>query len=352
MAKARRLKWVATVGAEGGPVMLADLPDFGQWTGAAPYAELRKLNPKAAASTKDRMRTLHYWGQFTDRLPPPFTAASGHQYLQFATEAEAQAKLTDLTRAVKKKHPTVQITEDDQQTHFLLPGDDEDAQMWAELSPKSEYDASWQANQDEESWVHTFGKSARALFWDMGGPGATEIGVSADGTEIVLLRTWVDEESQEKEAKALVDTASESEAAAGEFAIPSGKAIVISSPIAPFQLEGLKSPGDLLKLGDGPKPPELDTDDMGGVGTVIKVKAGRWVVTTGTTEDDDDDDDAVDDEDDEDDEDADEDDDDDDSDDDEDEDEDEDEDDEDEDDGGDSEGSGWSCRWMRLKWVG
>ncbi len=312
----RRLKWVATVGCEGGPVMLADLPDFGQWTGAAPYPELRKLSPKFAESTKDRMRTLHYWGQFTDKLPAPFAAEGGHQYVECATEEEAQAKLAELCRVVKEKLPKVEISEDEEQTHFLLPGDDDDEQMWAELAPKSEYDASWQAHEGDESWVHAYGKTAKALFWDVGGPGVADVGVSADGTEIVLVRSWVDEDEDEESVKALVDAPSESEEPAGEFSIPSGKALVVWSPIAPFQLTGMNGPDDLLKLGDAGDPPELDTEMIGGVGTVLRVKPGRWVVSIASTDDDDDDDD------------------------------------DDEDDDDDDDESSWSCRWMRLKWVG
>jgi hypothetical protein len=196
--------------------------------------------------------------------------------------------------------------------------------MWAELSPKSEYDASWQAHSDDESWVHEFGNEARALFWELGGPGVVEVGVSSDGGEIVLMRSWVDEEEDEAKARALVDASGEAEEAGGELTIPSGKAIVIWSSVAPFHLEGLSGPDDLAKLGDDGKVPELATELIGGVGTVIKVKPGRWVVTLGSTENDDDDlgDEETGDE----------------------------GDDEDEDDANDGEAS-WSCRWCRLKWV-
>lgn len=308
--------------------MLADLPDYAQWTGAAPYTELRKASEKLAAATKDRMATVHYWGQFTDRLPAPFTADGGHQYITCATEDEALAKLGELSRAVKAKFPNVEISEDDEQTHFLLTEGDDEAEMWAELSPKSEYDASWQAHSEDESWVHEFGKKARALFWDIGGPGVADVGVSADGDEIVLMRSWVDEEEDEAKARSLVDAPTETEESGGEITIPSGKAIVIWSPVAPFQLEGLSGPDDLAKLGDDGKAPELDTELIGGVGTVIKVKPGRWVVTLGSTDDDDDDlgdeeaDEDIDDE-----------------------------DMDDEDDANEDEAS-WSCRWCRLKWVG
>ncbi|HEX7602486.1 MAG TPA: hypothetical protein VF316_12810, partial [Polyangiaceae bacterium] len=269
-------------------------------TGAVPYAELRKLSEKFAESSKDKMSTLHYWGQFTDKLPAPFKAEGGHHYLTHATEEEARAKLAELCRAAKLKLPTVEITEDDEQTHFLLSSEDDEEEMWAELSPKSEYDASWQANAEEESWIHAFG-GVRGLFWDVGGPGVADVGVSADGTEIVLVRSWVDEDEDEEEVRALVDAPSEREVPGGEVSIPSGKAVVIWSPIAPFQLTGLEGPDELAKLGDAETPPELDTELIGGVGTVLRVKPGRWIITTASTDEDE---------------------------------------------------SSWSCRWIRLRWVG
>src|SRR4051812_28913539 len=63
---ATKLSWGATIGCEGGPVMVVDLPGFAQWTGAMGYAELRKIDPLRKEALADRMKTVHYWGQFTD----------------------------------------------------------------------------------------------------------------------------------------------------------------------------------------------------------------------------------------------------------------------------------------------
>jgi hypothetical protein len=305
MAKTR-MSWVATVGCEGGPILIADLPDYSQWTGAAPYVELRKMSEKFAAATQDRMRTLHYWGQFTDRLPAPYAADGGHQFVTCATEAEARGKLAEMIAAIKKAMPTVEVTESEEQTHFLLPGDDDDLEMQAELAPKSEYDASWQANEGADAWFHAFGKSARGLFWEIEGGGVAEVGITADDDEVVLVRSWVDDDADDKKVRKHVDSPGANETAVGELAIGSGRAIVIWSPVAPFQIEGIDGPEALAKLGESGKPPELDTDIMGGVGTVIRMKSGRWAVTVASTDDES---------------------------------------------GGDDETS-WSCRWCRLKWIG
>ncbi len=304
MAKKNRVNWVASVGAEGGPLMIADISDYAKWTGAAPYAELRRMGAKYVEATKDRMRTLHYWGQFTDRLPPPFAADGGHQYIQCASEAEAQARLGELIAAIKRALPSVEVTESEDQTHILLPGEDDDLEMQVELSPKSEYDASWQANEDADAWFHDF-RAVRALFWEIEGGGVAEVGRTADGSEIVLVRSWVDEDSDENHVRQLVDRKAASEKEVGELAIPSGRAVVVWSPVAPFQIEGLDGPEALMKLGETGDPPALDTEMMGGIGTIIRVKPGRYAVFIASTDDDDGDDERD-----------------------------------------------WSCRWCRLTWVG
>ncbi len=306
MAKTR-MRWVASVSCEGGPILIADLPDFAQWTGAATFTELREASQKMVEQTKNRMTTLHYWGQFTDRLPAPYAAAGGHQYLKCATEAEAKSKLAELVTSVKARMPKVELSEEDEQIRLVLPGkgDEDDQEMWAELAPKSEYDASWQAHQEEDCWIHAFGKSGKGMFYDIQGGGVAQVGVTADATEIVLVRSWVDEDDHEAEVKKLVDVPSQSERAGGEIMIPSGKALIIWSPVAPFQVEGIEGPQSLTTLGDKGDPPELDTEVMAGVGTVLRVKPGRWAATVACTDDSEDHDDES-----------------------------------------------WSCRWLRLTWKG
>lgn len=317
MANDNDFEWGATVGCEGGPVMVVDLPGFAKWTGSTPYAELRKLNPAKAERFADKMKTLHYWGQFTDQLPDPFCKGGGHQYVHCASEAEARTKLAELVAAVKKKFPNVEVTEGEEQTHFLVPNGsgngsgNEGMQMWAELAPKSEYDASWQPHTGEVTWEHAFGKSERALFWDIEGGGIASVGVSKSGDEILLLRTWLSgedetEKEEEAEARALAACSAAKEQPGGEVLISSGRAVVIWSPIAPFQIEGLRGPESLSALGETGAPPSLDTEMIEGVGTVIRVKPGRFAVSHWSTDEDEDEDDQRE----------------------------------------------WSGRWCRLKWVG
>lgn len=305
--------------------MVVDLPDFAQWTGATPFAELRKLDAARAKRFADRTTTLHYWGQFTDQLPPPFQAEGGHQYLRFETEAEARKKLAELRKAVEAKFPNVEVEVDDEQTQFTLP--DDGGGMVAELSPKSEYDASWQANEEADCWTHSFGTDgkATALFWEMEGDGSADVAVADDGATLVLVRSWLSGEDETENAeteavRALVTSGESVERPGGEIVIASGKAAIVWSPIAAFQLDGVESPEALLALGDK-GPASLDIEEMSGVGLVLKLKPGRYTVTFGSTDPESDD-------------------------------EGEDEEDEDEDGEEDEDDREWSCRWCRLTWAG
>src|SRR5579862_6013941 len=254
MANKNDFAWVATVGCEGGPVMVVDLPGFARWTGATPYVELRKVDPQKAKRFADKRKTLHYWGQFTDQLPAPFKQEGGHEFIECATESEAATKLAELVTAVKKTFPGVEVSEDEEQTHFLRPdADEEDSEMWAELAPKSEYDASWQAHEEEEVWQHDLDKDVRALFWEIEGGGVADVGLSPGGDEILLVRSWLsgeDETEKEEEAaaRAHAAAATEDQADGGEVVIRSGRAVVIWSPVAPFQIEGLTGPESLAAL--------------------------------------------------------------------------------------------------------
>jgi hypothetical protein len=274
-----KIDWVATVGCEGGPVMVVDLPGFAQWTGAAPFAELVKVNEKSKERFGNRRHVLHFWGTM---------GGAGEQHVECKDENEARAELAKLKEKILGNAPKVVITEDDQQTHFLDPSND--AELTAELIPKSEYDASWMPHLDDEAWEHAFGQDARALFWDIQGGGVADVGISEARDEIVLARSWLSgedetEKQEEDEVHAHAAKPRADEEKVAEVAIPSGRMVVIWSPIAPFQLEGIKGPKELSALGEKGDPPELATDMIAGLGTVIRVKPGRYAVTVGCTDD-------------------------------------------------------------------
>ncbi len=86
------------------------------------------------------------------------------------------------------------------------------------------------------------------------------------------MRSWVDEDPQRDD-----------EERGGEFTIASGKVIVVWSPVAPFDLDGIKSPEALLALG-GDGPAKLHTPGIRGIGTVVTIKPGRYAVTQSSYE--------------------------------------------------------------------
>lgn len=291
------LRWIGKVVCEGGgPVMVADLPGFAQWTGGVPFTELRAADPGHAQALAQRMNTLHYWGQFTDRLPAPFRADGGHQYITCASETAAEAKLAELRAAVRAAFPTATVHADETRTHFFLPETEEE--MTAEVSPQSEYDAAWQTKGDTGSFHHSFGDDAGGFFWDIEGSGVVDVGVSDDGTELVMVRSWMSEEDEDDveqvaAVRAFVTSRRADEEPVGDVEISSGKAVCIWSPIAPFQLEGMDAgPEALMMLGEQAHPVSLSTRLIGDVGTILRLRPGRYMATLGDTDGNDDDDDA------------------------------------------------------------
>lgn len=284
-----RLSWVGSIGCEGGPVLVADVDGYAKWLGATPIAKLRAI-PNLPDSMKERLparRTLHYWGQFSDELPSPFTQAGGHRYLECASEEEARAKLAELRDAVCASGD-VKVSEapHGDELHFVRK---DQRQLWAELAPKSAYDEAWQSPDADEAWVHRVGPDAKGLFWAMEGSGVADVGVTADRDEIVLVRAWLGEAEDEQvaAARALVDAPREDEAESdATIDLPSGMGVFVWSPLAPFDLAGVAGPAALRSaIADSDVLP-LSTKSLDDVGLAMRVAAGRYGVRLGRHEDD------------------------------------------------------------------
>jgi hypothetical protein len=170
------LDWVASVGCTGGPVMIVDLEDFAEWTGATPFTALRKGSKADAARFADRRNMLHFWGNL---------GGAGEQLVECANERDALAELEKLRQLVKANSPRVVISKKGELTHFRDPASG--GELRAELGPKSEYDASCRLNMDADVWEHAFGRAARALFWFVGDD-LVHIGRKGTRDEIVLLK--------------------------------------------------------------------------------------------------------------------------------------------------------------------
>lgn len=314
---AKRMSWNATVGCEGGPLMVASAKDFARWPGA-----LGTSRPKT---------TLWYYGHAVDELPERFRPDpdGGHQWLHHETTEAARQTMAELRDALVAKFPDTKVTEDEFDMHLLLP---DRRAIEVKLGPQSEYDEAWQSHQEEETWTHVWGKedAFRSFFWELEGGCVVQIGVSEERDEVVMIQSWVDEEEEdEAKVRALVEAGSAEESDSdGELVIPSGHTVFVWSPTSVLQLTGfdfetLGFEGFETKLramAEEATPPELETDMIAGLGTAMLLKPGRWRARVGVHESDDDsDDDSAGDSGDED---------------------------------SDSDGGGdWSCRWCRLIWT-
>jgi hypothetical protein len=222
-----RIQWVAQVACEyGGPAIVADVDEYAKWMGASPYA------------VADR-RVLHYWGQFTDELPDEYAQDGGHAYRRADSLDALRSDRDALLEAVRAKWSDAAITVDDEagEAHVLLP---DDRQMWIEFGPKSAYEEA--CDGEGPLWEHTFatpsGREGTALFWEKEGPGDFFVGVSEARDELVLLRTWVDEEELEDTAKAFVDAPSKFEFPGEDIELRTdgGRVVVGYSPFTWLQM--------------------------------------------------------------------------------------------------------------------
>ena len=225
-----RIKWVAEVDCEyDGPAIVADAAEYEKWMGATPYP-------------LEQRRVLHYWGQFTAELPPPYRQDGGHVYRDCDSVEALRTERDALIAAIEAtfKGAKATVDEDEGEAHVLLP---DSRQLWIEFGPKSHYDQACMS--DEELWNYEFrtprGRQGSALFWEKQGSGAFYVGVNEPRNELVLLRTWVDQDEFEDAAKAFVDTAPDSEEPAEgvSLTIAAGRTIVAYSPLNYMEILGI-----------------------------------------------------------------------------------------------------------------
>ena len=238
--------------------MVTDARHYERWTGAM----RRDL---------DDARVLHYWGQFTPELPAPYTMDGGHAYRESASFEELRRDLDALLAAVKKTFPDakVEIDEEDGAAHVMLP---DNRQMWIEFRATTHYDAAILVPEDEEEdddeyvdrsvWVHGYqtsrGDKGSAVFWDKQGAGWVSIGLTKERDELVLLRTWVDEDRFQATAKELVDSPSEGERVAegAELNVASERIIAAYSPHSWMHIVGPERLEKLVDELEGMEPDE------------------------------------------------------------------------------------------------
>jgi len=290
MSQARdALRWIGTVDCEGGPVLLVAPADYAKWTGSFPFELLEKRFPDDPRFANRRL-SLHYWGQFTDRLPAPFREDGGHVFRRYDTGAEAKAKLAELRAAVEQLEPGIAVNVDETSGRVQFRTQNGE-QMTAELAPSSMYDAAWQEHEGEKVWTHPL-PQGEGLFYDIKGAGTAEVAVG--NGHLVIVRTWLsgddDTEAAEKEAiRAFVANARPSEKESGEMTFTSSRLIAVWSPIARVQL-GHKTLEAYEAAMAGDAVVELSTERFRGVGQCFSIAPGRYRISVGHSDEEDDDD--------------------------------------------------------------
>jgi hypothetical protein len=277
---ANRLTWSARVGCEGGPLLVAGARDFARWPGS-----LGTSRPKTI---------LWYYGHAVAELPDRFRPDpdSGHQWLHHDTTEAARQTMAELRDAMVAKFPGTKVTEDDLEMHILLP---DRRALEVQVGPRSEYDASWQSHQEEETWTHVWGKESdfQAFFWELEGGCVVDVGLSGEKDELVLIQSWVDDKADLALVRDFVAGPREDEEdSGGELVVPTGHAVIVWSPTSVVQLvdfdfdtlgfEGFEK--KLREMAEQPTPPRFATDMIVGLGTAMMIEPGRWRARVGAHE--------------------------------------------------------------------
>ncbi len=195
------LEWIATViGEYGGPMIVCSEADYLRWSGSFPLP-------------LEQRRVLHYWGQFTAKLPAPYAQDGGHVFREHPTREALARDFEALLAAIREKWPKATIERDDEvgsASVAISLG----RRMTIQQAPMSAYDRACDALEEVgvQSFATQGGLEASAVFWEKEGGGLVDIAITADRRELVLLRTWVNDEADEQTARTFVaQTAPDSE---------------------------------------------------------------------------------------------------------------------------------------------
>ena len=226
----RTIDWIAEIQCEyGGPAIIAAASEYEKWLGATPY-------PLSGRSQ------LHYWGQFTAELPEPYRQEGGGHVRRECSDLDALRKERDaLIASVERCFDGAKATVDDAagEAHILLP---DNRQMWIKFAPESQYDEACES--DEAVWQHEYatprGSKGRAVFWEKEGAGSFSVGVSKERQELLLLRTWIDEDEFENFAKTHVSNVPDGQEQDSDVTLEVGQdpIVVAYSPFGHLELIG------------------------------------------------------------------------------------------------------------------
>jgi hypothetical protein len=286
-----RIQWIAQVACEyGGPVLIADAADYEKWAGTLAYP-------------LEARRVLHYWGQFSAELPEPWSQDGGHVWRE-ADDFDALVRDRDaLLNAVKATFAGATVTRDDTGGADVRLADGR--RMTIELWPKSAYDEACES--EDPAWLHDYstpsGRRGRGLFWDKQGSGDFFVGATEARDEVLLLRTWVDDDALQDTAKAWVDTDPPDEIRGEgiELVVAEAPLVVAYSPhtwlgvLGPERLAELTAPADpddvrarmqaayrsLIAIPAGAPVQMLSTEENDDIAAVLHAQTGTYDVSVG-----------------------------------------------------------------------
>lgn len=130
-------------------------------------------------------------------------------------------------------------------------------------------------DEELEAGAVRFGPHERhtGLVWQMDGAGTAEVATAGD-TGVLVMRSWV-RNTDAPHRYTTGPAAPSRERPAGGLDLPSGRLAVVWAPVAAADVTGLDSPT---------VPARLDVDHLVGIGTLLRVRPGRYLVRHGSLE--------------------------------------------------------------------
>ncbi|MDJ1471282.1 hypothetical protein QNI19_22475 [Cytophagaceae bacterium DM2B3-1] len=281
--------WYGSAGSEGGPFMISSVEDYAQWKGSDELLS-------------ERFR-IRYDGPLVNELSPDFEMV---QPIYFYSEASCKEFVLSLLKELYEKQPqlVMQVKKTawdevmNREYNTLPPHATPDViekwmAAWLEhiglqynflLEDKTSFRLIMEAytdytqicemylNQDEIA-IAPFGNDAQALFWDLR-PNIVTLALEPTGSEVLFVTT-----QDIHKAKALeVIASSDKSYEVGTLNFPTGRGVLAWSPMTQGDLGAAAG---LEPIADLNPPVQLNSLNILGVGTVFKVKAGKYAVTWG-----------------------------------------------------------------------
>ena len=302
----RHYDWRGHASGEGGPILVADLEDYLSWSGAdAQWKETSTYG-------------VHSYGPLVRRLPARFLPQGPeewHQNARIETLTAAQAYLRALTEAVLGLEPSatprdqLPMSPDElfaKVRAFNSPGGPATREDWlnswrdhleqgidfsvsgervfhVDLKPDTDYARGCDALTAAAVRI-SFGPACHAVLWDMEGEGVADIAITTDQAGVLLLRTWVNDDRGQEEARRHAEKTDREEVLA-EVQIRSGNVVVVWSPVQPSDHAEGREPGAWMRAAAAAQSPvPLSMPGMSNIGLLFRLERGAYQVACGTHE--------------------------------------------------------------------